>query len=153
VHEDRLLLGGDFYGVVPQDDASVDIVIGDVSGHGSTAAAVGTTLRAAWRGLMMAGTDLETAVAALNQLMHVERRRNDVDLFTTACLAHIDSSTGAVSFVLAGHPPPLLLIDGERHHAEAVRHRRERLGAMRRNVGREQEHLVESERLASHGGR
>ncbi len=52
----QALLGGDFYDVVETADGSVQAVIGDVAGHGATAAAMGVCLRVAWRSLVLAGT-------------------------------------------------------------------------------------------------
>jgi PAS domain S-box-containing protein len=45
--EDRLLLGGDFFDAVERPDGTLTVLIGDVSGHGADAAALGATLRAA----------------------------------------------------------------------------------------------------------
>ena len=52
----RALLGGDFYDAVQVADGTVHAVIGDVSGHGPDAAALGVCLRIAWRTLVLAGS-------------------------------------------------------------------------------------------------
>jgi serine phosphatase RsbU (regulator of sigma subunit) len=41
------LLGGDFFDAVERPDGTLTVLIGDVSGHGADAAALGATLRAA----------------------------------------------------------------------------------------------------------
>jgi GAF domain-containing protein len=51
--EQRLLLGGDLFDVTRTPDGSLAFLIGDVSGHGAVPAAVGASLRAAWRALAL----------------------------------------------------------------------------------------------------
>src|SRR6185312_9894386 len=51
----RALLGGDFVDLVQPRDGSVHIVVGDVCVHGPDEAAIGVSLRAAWRALVLAG--------------------------------------------------------------------------------------------------
>jgi hypothetical protein len=51
------LLGGDFFDAVELADGTLRIVIGDVSGHGPDEAAVGVSVRIAWRSLVIAGLD------------------------------------------------------------------------------------------------
>src|SRR5439155_11025721 len=53
--DERLSLGGDFYDCVELADESIAMIIGDVSGHGPAAAALGASLRSAWRALALAG--------------------------------------------------------------------------------------------------
>ena len=59
--EGRLGIGGDFVDYVVHDDHGVSFVIGDVSGHGPEAEALGATLRSGWRALAAAGWDLPRA--------------------------------------------------------------------------------------------
>src|SRR6478735_7111283 len=55
----RALLGGDFYDAVETADGTVHAVIGDVSGHGPDAAALGVSLRIAWRTLVIGGHSIQ----------------------------------------------------------------------------------------------
>src|SRR4051812_32435000 len=73
--ENRLLLAGDFYGVVDDPQGGLALLVGDVSGHGPIAAALSTHLRATWRGLVLAGSERRTIVRVLNETMHAERAR------------------------------------------------------------------------------
>ena len=59
----RALLGGDFYDAVQTADGTVHAVIGDVSGHGPDAAALGVSLRIAWRTLVIGGHSTGSAAA------------------------------------------------------------------------------------------
>jgi serine phosphatase RsbU (regulator of sigma subunit) len=104
----RALLGGDFFDLV-QSDESIHVVVGDVCGHGPDEAAIGVSLRAAWRALILAGGRLD---AVLQTLQHVfEQERHLPGLFATLCTLQIQPTNGAASIIRAGHPRPLL-IDG-----------------------------------------
>jgi serine phosphatase RsbU (regulator of sigma subunit) len=88
-------------------------MVGDVAGHGPGAAAVATRLRASWRGLASAGVPACDAVQVLNETLIAERRRASLPvLFATLCLATIEEDGSRASFLLAGHPPPLLVASG-----------------------------------------
>jgi len=107
---DRALLGGDFFDVAETPAGRLRVVIGDVCGHGPDEAAIGVCLRAAWRGLAVAGVDSDAVMLALQRVL--EHEREFPQLFTTLCTLEIELSQGAARMVLAGHPPPIL-IDGE----------------------------------------
>jgi serine phosphatase RsbU (regulator of sigma subunit) len=109
--EGRLRLGGDFLDVMSLPRRGLALIIGDVSGHGPAAAALGATLRATWQGLVMSGADRATIRATLDATMIRERR--DEDTFATACLAWIDRVGGRdrLHFLNIGHPLPLLVND------------------------------------------
>ena len=53
--EARLRLGGDFFDVLPCNAGQVAVLVGDVSGHGPDAAALGATIRGDWRALNLSG--------------------------------------------------------------------------------------------------
>ncbi len=105
----RALLGGDFYDAVQDASGAVHTVIGDVSGHGPDAAALGVCLRIAWRTLILGGREPEELLPTL-QLVHVHER-HFAWMFTTLCMATVAPDRRSVSIRLAGHPPPLLLSD------------------------------------------
>jgi PAS domain S-box-containing protein len=112
--EHRLLLGGDFFDAVERSDGTFTVLIGDVSGHGADAAALGATLRAAGRGLSLLLPDPEGIVGALAAVLAAEHPT--VETFATVCCAWVPPTRDQATFVVAGHPPPLLLSD----HAERV---------------------------------
>jgi serine phosphatase RsbU (regulator of sigma subunit) len=105
----RALLGGDFFDLVQTADDSLDVVVGDVCGHGPDEAAIGVSLRAAWRALVLAGQQPD---AVLHTLQHVfEHERHLPGLFATLCTLNIQPASGSASMIRAGHPRPVL-IDG-----------------------------------------
>jgi serine phosphatase RsbU (regulator of sigma subunit)/anti-sigma regulatory factor (Ser/Thr protein kinase) len=105
--ERRLLLGGDFLDAVELSDGSLAIVVGDVSGHGAEAAALGATLRAAWRALTLAGSRGPGTLETLDAVIRYERA--SIETFATLVLACVDADGTTCQVALAGHPPPLLL--------------------------------------------
>ena len=107
--EGRLRLGGDFLDVMSLPRNGLALVIGDVSGHGPTAAALGATLRATWQGLVTSGTDRATIRATLDATM-IRERRNEA-AFATACLAWIDRAGewDRLHLLNIAHPLPLLI--------------------------------------------
>lgn len=103
----QLLLGGDFYDTVEIADGSVHAIIGDVSGHGPDEAAIGVSLRIAWRTLVLAGMPAEYVLPVLDQLLVTER--HDAILFTTVAMISLPADRSHLDLYLAGHPAPLLL--------------------------------------------
>jgi len=105
----RALLGGDFFDVVETADGKLHAVVGDVCGHGPDEAALGASLRIAWRALTLSGADADVAMATLHQV--IEHERQIAGTFATLCTLEIEPARDAVSVRRAGHPPPVL-IDG-----------------------------------------
>ncbi|MDX5453032.1 MAG: response regulator, partial [Rhodococcus sp. (in: high G+C Gram-positive bacteria)] len=70
---EQSLLGGDFYDVVQTEDGTVHVLIGDVSGHGPDEAALGVSLRIAWRTLVVTGVTGVTQLQKLERIMVAER--------------------------------------------------------------------------------
>jgi serine phosphatase RsbU (regulator of sigma subunit) len=103
----RALLGGDFYDVVEVSPGRLQLLVGDVCGHGVDEAALGVTLRVAWRALVLAGVPDDAVLPALEQVLVSERRSDE--LFATVAMASVDLTAKRAVVRLAGHPPPLLL--------------------------------------------
>lgn len=101
-----LRLGGDFFDLATIDGGVLAVVVGDVSGHGPRAAALGAMLRGAWRGLVAENTPASTA-QALHQIALADGAADDA--YATAVFAWIDPDRGEVSIMSAGHPAPLLI--------------------------------------------
>ncbi|GAB3816440.1 SpoIIE family protein phosphatase [Micromonospora zhanjiangensis] len=104
------LIGGDFYDVVQTTPDRVDVIVGDVCGHGADEAALGVELRVAWRALVLAGVPDDAVLPALEQVLMSERRLQEI--FATVATARLDLAANRVTVRLAGHPPPLLLARG-----------------------------------------
>jgi len=107
----RGLLGGDFYDVVQTAPQRLDLMVGDVCGHGVDEAALGVELRVAWRALMLAGVADEAVLPAMEEVLISERSQEEI--FATVATVRADLAAGRLTLRLAGHPPPLLLRDGQ----------------------------------------
>jgi serine phosphatase RsbU (regulator of sigma subunit) len=79
--------------------------IGDVSGHGIEAAIVMGMAKMAWRVRMEAGPTLREAMIGANSDLFRELRRA---AFVTGVAAWIERPTRRMTYIRAGHPPPLL---------------------------------------------
>ncbi|CAI7978455.1 MULTISPECIES: PP2C family protein-serine/threonine phosphatase [unclassified Parafrankia] len=103
----QALLGGDFYDMVSTSDGTVHVLLGDVCGHGPDEAALGVSLRIAWRTLVLAGVPDADRLGFLQQVLVSERERDEI--FATVCALAIAPDRRSLRMTLAGHPPPALL--------------------------------------------
>ncbi|GAA3234331.1 sigma-F factor regulator [Pseudonocardia petroleophila] len=106
--------GGDWFEAVALDGTAA-IMVGDVVGHGSAAAAVMAQLRAVLVEFLLDGDDLDTVLARLDAFAgRVPGARG-----ATVCIALV-TPDGEVRYVCAGHPPPLVVsIDGAARYLPA----------------------------------
>ncbi|MFD0786452.1 PP2C family protein-serine/threonine phosphatase, partial [Micromonospora azadirachtae] len=94
------LIGGDFYDVVQTRPDRVDLIVGDVCGHGVDEAALGVELRVAWRALVLAGVPDDEVLPALEQVLMSERRLQEI--FATVATARLDLGANRAVVRLAG---------------------------------------------------
>lgn len=98
--------GGDWFEAVALE-GTVAVMVGDVVGHGSAAAAVMAQLRAVLVEFLLDGDDLDTVLARLDAFAgRVPGARG-----ATVCIALVQPD-GPVRYVCAGHPPPLVVSVG-----------------------------------------
>jgi PAS domain S-box-containing protein len=106
-------IGGDWYDAFVQPDGATMLVIGDVVGHDSRAAAAMGQLRGLLRGIghHTGGTPAEV-LTGLDQ----SARGLDLDTMATALVARLEQDdpemrvgTTRVRWATAGHPPPVLV--------------------------------------------
>ena len=102
-------VGGDWYDVIPIDSSRVGLVMGDVAGKGLAAASMVGRLRSAMRAYALEGHDAQTVVDRLNQLVWSELEDSQM---ATLVFMIIDQAEGTISWVNAGHLPPLVLEEG-----------------------------------------
>jgi PAS domain S-box-containing protein len=99
-------VGGDWYDVIPFDSGRVGLVMGDVAGKGLAAASMVGRLRSALRAYALEGHKPHTVVRRLNELVWSEVGDNEM---VTLVFAVVDPQAGQVTWVNAGHPPPLVV--------------------------------------------
>jgi serine phosphatase RsbU (regulator of sigma subunit) len=95
----------------------VSVVLGDVAGHGLTAASITAQLRHALRAHLLRDRGPAAALEALNDLV----ARLLPDELATAVVAEVDPATGEVAVATAGHLPVLRARDGEAGFLDAER--------------------------------
>lgn len=98
-------VGGDWYDVLTLPDGRLAVVVGDVAGHGMTAASTMGQLRNALRGLLMHEGSPARAAAGLDLLA----KSTLAGEMATVLVAVLDPATGRLEYVRAGHLPPLAL--------------------------------------------
>lgn len=101
VYKPAAELGGDFFQVLPQEDGSVVVVLGDVSGKGLKAAMTVSFIVGALRSILHYTRQPAEVLGGLNQRL-IGRSEGG---FTTGLLLHI-SAQGEVTLANAGHLPP-----------------------------------------------
>jgi sigma-B regulation protein RsbU (phosphoserine phosphatase) len=99
-------VGGDFYDVLALDDGRVVVTVGDVAGKGSPAALLMALLLAMMRTLVDEKLEAAALVTRLNTQVC---RHAPPSRFITLFYAVFEPLTGALTYVSAGHMPPLLV--------------------------------------------
>jgi PAS domain-containing protein len=107
--EKEHLVGGDWYDAVVLPTKQVLLAVGDVAGHGIEAATGMVVLRNALRGLATTGAGPAELLGWLNTVAHHLTEQ----VTATAVCGLYDPETGVLRWARAGHPPPLLIRDGE----------------------------------------
>ncbi|MFD7137099.1 SpoIIE family protein phosphatase [Streptomyces sp. NPDC059894] len=105
-----LNVGGDWFSAIELPDGDSLFVVGDVAGHGMDAVAAMALLRFTAKGMIITGSSLTGALARLNALLLHSR---DPHGTATMVLARYTPARRRLVWAQAGHPPPLLLRDGE----------------------------------------
>ncbi len=98
-------IGGDYYDFILRHDGKMLIALGDVSGKGTAAALLMSSLHAAIHGQVAAQTSLHQTVKSVNQYL---AENTPTNRFVTLFIAELDSNTGVLSYINAGHNPPLI---------------------------------------------
>ncbi|MET9569716.1 SpoIIE family protein phosphatase [Streptomyces virginiae] len=97
-------VGGDWYDVIALPRNRVGIVVGDVQGHDTHAAAIMGQLRIALRAYAGEGHPPSTVLARASRFL----AELDTERFATCMYAQVDLETGGVRAVRAGHLGPLI---------------------------------------------
>jgi GAF domain-containing protein len=99
-------VGGDWYDVFAIGHDAVAVVIGDVAGHNTTAAAVMGQIRGAIRAYASEGHSPTAVFERVNQLL----LSPDFETVATCCYLELHLAEGTATAVLAGHPPPVVRV-------------------------------------------
>ncbi len=102
-------VGGDFYDIFFLDSDRITFLIGDVSGKGVPAALFMASAKIILQNCIRDMPSLSAAVETANNVLC---KRNEADMFVTVWVGVLNLRTGALTYVSAGHNPPVLLHDG-----------------------------------------
>lgn len=98
-------VGGDFYDFFMIDDSHIAIVIADVSGKGVPAALFMVTAKTLIKDHAQLGLSPAEVFTRVNKILCTG---NEAGLFVTGWMGVVDLASGTLTYVNAGHNPPLL---------------------------------------------
>ena len=99
-------IGGDYYDFIQRDDGRLVIALGDVSGKGTAAALLMSSLHASVHAQAGSHDTLAETISAVNRYLADNIPSNR---FVTLFYAELDPASGSLSFLNAGHNPPLIV--------------------------------------------
>src|SRR6516225_4317693 len=99
-------VGGDYYDFLELPEGRLGIAIGDVSGKGIGAALMMASLEASLRGQASVGHDLAELMKRVNNLVY---EASSASRYATFFYAEYDPRSRQLSYVNAGHTPPVVL--------------------------------------------
>ena len=99
-------VGGDFYDFYFSGPRKITFLVADVSGKGVPAALFMMRAKATIKGIAQTGKPVAEVVEEANDTLCQD---NGANMFVTTWIGEINLDTGVVSYVNAGHNPPLLL--------------------------------------------
>lgn len=98
-------IGGDYYDFIKRPDGRIVITLGDVSGKGTAAALLMSSLHAAIHAQCEAHEEISKTLCAVNDYLAENTPPNR---FVTLFYAELNPSNGELQFINAGHNPPLI---------------------------------------------
>ena len=102
-------IGGDYYDFIQREGGSLVVALGDVSGKGTAAALLMSSLHAAVHAQADIHDSLVKTISAVNRYLVDSIPANR---FVTLFYAELDPQNGSLSFLNAGHNPPLIVHTG-----------------------------------------
>jgi serine phosphatase RsbU (regulator of sigma subunit) len=102
-------IGGDYYDFIHREDGKLVVALGDVSGKGTAAALLMSSLHAAIHAQADIHNSLAKTIGAVNRYLVESIPANR---FVTLFYAELDPKNGGLAFLNAGHNPPLIVHAG-----------------------------------------
>jgi phosphoserine phosphatase RsbU/P len=99
-------IGGDYFDYIPLTHKQLGLAVADVSGHGIPAALVMTAFRALLRTKALGKSKLANMANTIDRLLPEFTGNKH---FVTLLYAILDSSSGNLTYISCGHPPPLIV--------------------------------------------
>lgn len=102
-------IGGDYYDFIQRENGNLVVALGDVSGKGTAAALLMSSLHAAVHAQADTHDSIVTTIQAVNKYLTESIPPNR---FVTLFYAELDPRIGRLTFLNAGHNPPLIVHAG-----------------------------------------
>lgn len=102
-------VGGDFFDYQPLESGELAFAVADVQGKGLPASLLMASVQAMLRSQADVGVDIESTVERANRLLN---HRVETGTFVTLFYGRLHAERNLVTFVNAGHDPPLLRRSG-----------------------------------------
>jgi len=102
-------VAGDFYEFLPTSGPTAGLLVADVSGHGVPAALIASMVKMATSAQRQHAASPERLLAGVNEALCGSTQGQ----FVTAAYVYLDAEQGELCYAAAGHPPMLLLRDGQ----------------------------------------
>lgn len=112
IYQPHLNVGGDYYDFIEYEDGRLIFCIADIAGKGMAAALLMSNLQANVHSLLRQHESLPSFIRALNTAM---MRITKGERFFTFFIGHYDPANRQLLYVNAGHPPPVLVMQGKVH--------------------------------------
>ena len=104
-------IGGDFGIITHGSDDFLHVIVGDVSGHGISAALIANRIYSETVSLLEQHPELTDFLRRLNRfLMH---HRDNLTFLCTLAIARLDARRCLLDFAGAGHPPAMIVRPGD----------------------------------------
>ncbi len=113
------VVSGDYYDFIVEDETRLDIVVGDISGKGISAALLMANLQAMMRNQLLSGhhdergADGQKLADVMTQLNRQIYLNSPAEKYATLFLSRYDASTHRLWYCNAGHLPPIVMNEGE----------------------------------------
>ena len=99
-------VGGDFYDFYYSSPNRIIFLVADVSGKGVPGALFMMRAKITIKGIAQTGKPLPEVVGEANEALSCD---NGANMFVTAWIGELDLETGVVTYVNAGHNPPIVM--------------------------------------------
>ena len=110
IYKPHLGVGGDYFDFIEFEDGKIVFCVGDVSGKGVAAALLMANFQAIFHTILAKRTNLEDFITDLNKAVNILTKG---DRFITLFVAEYDKAERHLTYVNAGHNPPIFVSDGE----------------------------------------
>ena len=112
IYKPHMGVGGDYFDFMEFEDGTIAFCIADISGKGVAAALLMANFQASFHSLIHQRSDLAEFVRKLNESLY---RITNGEKFLTFFIGEFDPKSRSLTYVNAGHNPPILVMQKAIH--------------------------------------